>query len=168
MEPTVRHFADDGRTPNHPRLPLVILHVDELPAMEDPAAWLERRFMANGWKNTWRWVVYPFHHYHTNAHEVLGVFAGSARLKLGGERGGEFDVRAGDVLVLPAGLGHMGLSHTPDFEVVGAYPGGKEPDLVRAGEMDTKEALRAIARVPLPDRDPISGEDGPLMEIWKE
>lgn len=167
METTIRHFEDDGRTPNHPRLPLVILHLDKADEGEDLARWFERRFVANGWSGTWRWIVYPFHHYHTNTHEVLGVYAGSARLKLGGEDGMEFDVRPGDVLALPAGLGHMGLTHSPDFQVVGAYPDGREPDLVRAGEMDTKEALRAIREVPLPDRDPVFGADGPLMEIWR-
>jgi uncharacterized protein YjlB len=51
------------------------------------ADWLEKKFAANNWTNSWRWGVYPFHHYHSNTHEVLGVFRGSALLHLGGEKG---------------------------------------------------------------------------------
>lgn len=165
--PILRHFPDDGRTPNHPRLPLVIYHA-EIPERDDPADWLEERFTGNGWTGTWRWGVYDFHHYHSTDHEVLGVSSGTATLMLGGERGERFDVACGDVIVLPAGTGHKCLEASPDFRVVGAYPQGGSPDLIRAGESDIEAARERIARVPLPEKDPIHGTHGPLTESWQE
>ncbi len=162
-----RFFADDGRTPNSPRLPLIVMRRTEAADAEDPAAWFEMRFRANGWGGTWRWGVYPYQHFHSTSHEVLGVSRGSATLMLGGEQGGEFRVGVGDVLVLPAGLGHRCLDASEDFQVVGAYPGGQKPDLLRAGEGNMEAARGRIEKVPLPDSDPVYGAQGPVMEHWR-
>ena len=160
-------FADDGHTPNHPNLPLIVVRHTEAADSDDPAAWFEKRFTAHGWGSTWRWEVYPYHHFHSTNHEVLGVSRGSANLMLGGENGEEFQVTLGDVLVLPAGLGHMSLSASQDFQVVGAYPRGEKPDLVRAGEGNLDAARGRIEKVPLPDLDPVYGAQGPLKEHWR-
>ncbi|MCW1883143.1 hypothetical protein OKA04_00280 [Luteolibacter flavescens] len=162
-----RFFADDGRTPNNPTLPLLILRSTGAADADDPAAWLEKTFTSNGWSGTWRWGVYPYHHYHTTTHEVLGVSRGTATLMLGGEAGEKFEVHVGDVLVLPAGVGHMAVSSSEDFQVVGAYPGGGKPDLLRSGEGNIDAACGRIEKVELPNRDPIHGPDGPLMEHWR-
>src|SRR5690606_5273104 len=94
----------------------------------------ESTFRQNRWQGTWRWGVYEFPHYHSTAHEVLGVASGTARLRLGGEQGELIEVTGGDMIVLPAGTGHQCVEHSEDFEVVGAYPPGQEADLLRAGE----------------------------------
>lgn len=162
-----RFFADDGNTPNNPDLPLILMRRTEAADATDPAAWFEQRFTANGWTGTWRWGVYPYHHFHTNTHEVLGVSRGSATLMLGGEAGTEFQVNVGDAIVLPAGVGHKCIASSQDFQVVGAYPGGGKPDLIRPGEANLDAARDRIKKLPLPVLDPVYGTKGPLMEHWR-
>ena len=115
----------------------------------DPA-WFEHRFATNGWSGTWRGGVYARHHYHATTHEVLGCYAGSARLQLGGPAGEVHDIAAGDVVVIPAGLAHCNLRSSADFAVVGAYPGGVSPDL-QDGAGDAEVEL------PRPVSDPVLG-----------
>lgn len=98
---------------------------------EDAAQWFARTFAINGWSGAWRGEVYDWHHYHPNTHEVLGVPVGQARLQLGGPMGEIATISAGDAIVLPAGLAHCVLDATEDFFVIGAYPGGARPDLIR-------------------------------------
>jgi uncharacterized protein YjlB len=161
-------FADDGETPNHPRFPLLIMRATAAAAQADPASWFEQRFTSNGWGATWRWKVYPYHHFHSTSHEVLGVSRGAARLMLGGEKGTECEVSTGDVIIIPAGVAHKSLSDSEDFQVVGAYPHGMKPDLIRSGSRDLEAARQRIAAVPTPDSDPVHGPEGPLLELWRK
>ncbi len=161
-------LKDDGNIPNNPKLPLLIYEgAFKLPA-NDPASTIEKVFSANGWSGSWRDGIYPFHHYHSTTHEVLGVFSGSAMVQLGGPRGITQTVRAGDVVIIPAGVAHKNLGATVDFGVVGAYPGGHEWDMNYGNAGERPAADHAIARVPLPRRDPVYGTDGPLFEHWLE
>jgi uncharacterized protein YjlB len=114
----------------------------------------------------WRDGIYPFHHFHSTAHEALGIVRGRVRVMLGGPGGAELDLVAGDAVVLPAGTGHRNLGASPDLLVIGAYPPGQVPDL-RRGAPDELEASRArILAVPLPPTDPLAGADGPLVALW--
>jgi uncharacterized protein YjlB len=99
-------------------------------------------------------------------HEVLGVYRGTATLQLGGEKGRQFVVKAGDVIVIPAGVGHKRLQSSAGFRVVGAYPGGRQWDLLRGLRGERPQADRNIAAVPSPDNDPLYGPAGPLKQIW--
>ncbi len=162
-----RRFAGDARVPNHPTLPLVIYR-GALPAeRSDLADAIEQLYRVNGWSGAWRWSVYDFTHYHACAHEALAVFHGTARVRFGGEGGEEFEVTAGDVIIIPAGVGHRLVSESGGFQVVGAYPPGQTPDLLRDDARASEPVLEKIKQVPLPLCDPIYGADGPLIRLWR-
>lgn len=164
--PETLRFADDGRIPNS-RLPVLVYRGVLPPGTKDPAATFEALFLRHGWPPQWRDSVYDFHHYHSTAHEVLGIAAGHARLKLGGEHGQEVDVGPGDVLVLPAGTGHRRLSADQAFLVVGAYPEGQHWDVLLGDPSDRPAALERIAAVPRPAKDPVGGAAGAAVTLWK-
>jgi uncharacterized protein YjlB len=166
QQPQRIFFKDDGTIPNsvYP----ILLYRQAMNLEEaDPASSLEKRFAANRWTDAWRNGIYPFHHYHSTSHEVLGIYRGFATVQLGGPKGQEFRVEAGDVIVIPAGVGHKNMGSDPDFGVVGAYPDGRSWDLLRGQPGERPQADKNIATVPIPGADPLSGPDGPLMKIWK-
>jgi uncharacterized protein YjlB len=166
VEPSAHVFADDGAIPNNPTLPfLVYSGALELPR-DDPAAPCEAVFEGNGWGRAWRNGIYPFPHYHSTAHEVLGICRGEARVRFGGAAGIVLAVRRGDVVVIPAGVGHQNLGASADLLVVGAYPAGQRWDLCYGKPQERSRALRNITRVPLPSTDPLYGAEGPLVERW--
>jgi uncharacterized protein YjlB len=76
-------------------------------------------------------------------------------------------LRAGDVVVIPAGVAHKRESASPDLLVIGAYPRGQNPDLCRAEAAAHDRALGNIAAVPLPGADPVTGRADPLLECWR-
>ena len=166
--PRLYRFEDDGKTPNNPRLPLVHYH-DVLRGRRglDPAALCEELFAAHGWKDSWRNGIYEFLHFHTSAHEVLGIARGEARAQFGGDKGKTLTLQAGDVVVLPAGTGHRCISASNDLLVVGAYPAGVHCDQARPGEVDHRQAQQRIAKVPPPQQDPVYGAQGPLIDAWR-
>jgi uncharacterized protein YjlB len=166
VTPGAHLFADDGSIPNNPRLPLLVYPGALSLPDDDPAATCEAVFAANDWGGSWRNGIYPFPHYHSTAHEVLGICRGEASARFGGEVGIELTVRAGDVVVIPAGVGHQNLGSSPDLLVVGAYPRRQRFDLCRGRPEERPHALENIARVPLPAADPVYGADGPLVEHW--
>ena len=159
------YFADDGRFPNS-ALPVVIYR-QAIAANEATAEAMEALFDGNGWPSQWRAGVYDYHHYHSTAHECLGVASGSATLQLGGPGGREFTVSPGDVVLLPAGTAHRRLSADADFLMVGAYPPGQSWDILRGDPADRPEADQRIARVAQPETDPVGGQGGPVLEKWR-
>ena len=158
-------FTDDGQVPNNPRLPL-LLYRGALRTGSDAAAECETLFARNGWGGSWRNGIHPHHHYHGTAHEVLGIVAGSARVRLGGAAGAEVELHAGDVVVIPAGVTHKREAASHDLLVIGAYPEGQSPDM-RTPSHGCERAMRNVAAVPLPAADPVFGAAGPLRERWR-
>jgi uncharacterized protein YjlB len=159
-------LGDDGEIPNSP-LPLLLYRGAFDVSDGDSAALIERTFEENGWSGLWRNGVYSYPHYHSTAHEVLGCYRGSAKVQFGGEKGMVVEFGAGDVVIIPAGVGHMNLGATADFAVVGAYPRGQENDMNHGTPGERAQALKNIARVPLPETDPVFGKDGPLPKRWR-
>lgn len=159
-------FKNNGRIPNNDRLPLLLIRDTVAAGVGDPASWFEHCFESHDWGGNWRWTVYPYHHFHSTNHEVLGVARGEAALMLGGENGRRIHVRQSDVLIIPAGVGHMLLEDSGGFQVVGGYPGGIEPDVILAGDPDLDSARERIEKLPIPAEDPLGGRDGPLFHYW--
>ena len=166
--PITYRFADDGRIPNNPALPLVLYRGGvDLAGSPDPEKLIEKTFAGNGWGGLWRNGVYPYVHYHSMIHEAMGVARGRARVRFGGENGREIDIAAGDVVILPAGTGHQRLTQSADLMVIGAYPPSGEYNLCRGSEAEHAEALASIPKVPQPITDPVFGAQGPLMALWR-
>jgi uncharacterized protein YjlB len=77
-------------------------------------------------------------------------------------------LNAGDVIVLPAGTGHIHISASPDLVMFGTYPEGSEDwNLHRAVRTELDWAKANIGRVPLPSSDPVYGANGPLIHLWR-
>jgi uncharacterized protein YjlB len=158
-------FEDTGLVPNS-RLPLIVRRGAIPPSANDPGKAFEDTFRKNGWTNANREGIEDYHHYHANAHEVLGIAGGSATVQFGGESGETIGLSMGDVVVVPAGVSHALLKASPDFLVIGAYAGGREPNEMRDDPALIAQARQSTSRVPLPDADPVDGPDGPLMKLW--
>lgn len=144
--------------PNNARLPVLFYRAIEQGDCETIAAAFETRFAGNGWPANWRDTVFDYHHYHSTAHEALGIAAGSATLEIGGPGAKRLEVRAGDAVVLPVGTGHRRIGQSDDFLVVGAYPDGQTWDICR--EAPTKQAAERIHAMSAPARDPVNGSNG--------
>jgi uncharacterized protein YjlB len=99
---------------------------------------------------------------------VLGVSKGKVELMIGGKKNGKvLDVSEGDVLVLPAGVGHHAISNDTRYEIIGGYPEGYSWDMMTGTIEERLLALKNIASVPIPKTDPVFGIEGPLIHFWK-
>ena len=161
-EPLTFSFASDGTIPNS-RLPLLVYRAAQPP----DAAAIERTFAANRWPPAWRSGVHPFHHFHANTHEALGVARGHARVQFGGPDGQVLTVQAGDVVIVPAGVGHCNQDQSADLLIVGAYPdNAPSPDMHRGEAADHDRLADRIEAVPTPAADPVQGTGGALLRLW--
>lgn len=124
-------------------------------------------FGRNDWSNSWRNGIYDFHHYHSNTHECMAIVQGSAKVIFGGPKGTSVKIETGDVIILPAGVGHKCVQHSDDFLCVGAYPQGKDYDMNYGKSSEFDGALKKIKTVPLPSKDPVFGKEGFLQSLWK-
>jgi uncharacterized protein YjlB len=159
------------RNRNFPNSSLPVLIYKEamtLPKQKNKAALIvEKLFAKNGWSNSWKNGIYDFHHFHSNTHECMAVCSGKAFVILGGPSGKKVELKAGDVIILPAGTGHRCIKHSEDFVCVGAYPQGKDYDLLRGKAKEFEDAKKRIAKIPVPMKDPVFGKTGFLKSYWK-
>jgi uncharacterized protein YjlB len=163
----ITHLLKDAGTIPNSRLPVLLYQgVLTLPK-DDPATAIETLIHAQQWGNDWRNGIFTYHHYHSTAHEALLVYSGSAKVQLGGDTGVSATIEAGDVIILPAGVGHKNLGSSSDFHCVGAYPPGQNVDMKYGKEGERPRADENIARLTLPLTDPVFGKSGPLLEHWR-
>lgn len=164
-----RHYllTDDGTFPNNNKLPLLIYH-DAVISMNDDPVTYEELFARNHWRNSWRNGIFNYHHYHSDTHEVLGIYGGKARVMFGGPHGIIIDVKQGDVIVIPAGVAHKCVDSSDDLKCVGAYPNGSSYDMNYGKDGERPAADENINKVPTPDLDPVYGDHGPLLEHWRQ
>jgi uncharacterized protein YjlB len=77
-------------------------------------------------------------------------------------------LKAGDVVMLPAGVGHRRVSGSPTLLVVGAYPAGQQKYNICKSLRECRDAKTRIAAVTLPESDPFFGPTGALRKIWRQ
>jgi uncharacterized protein YjlB len=167
-KPLTIRFDDDGIVPNNSRYPVLVYRgcISLVTRAFNSATVIDSLFELNGWGRSWRDTVYDFVHYHSQTHEVMGVARGHAKIECGGVKGRLLTLKAGDVVVLPAGTGHRLIESSRTFLVVGAYPEEGSYDECT----DTREradAMKRIAKVPKPAKDPVYGAAGGLALLWQ-
>lgn len=164
----IRHIlAEDTTFPNNGLLPLLIYrNALRFPDNEQRAKVVAEIFESNGWVNSWEDGIFRYHHYHSTAHEVLGIIGGSGRVQFGGPNGISLLLEEGDVVIIPAGVAHKHISDDADLVCVGAYPTGQEYDIRTGEEGEKPDAIHRIKRLPLPEADPLYGVNGPLIKNW--
>lgn len=75
----------------------------------------------------------------------------------------EVRAEAGDVIVVPAGVGHRLLEDsTGNFQMVGAYSPGKQWDMCY-GKQGDEDKSKAISTLTWFQRDPLYGDEGPAL-----
>ncbi|CAK7237696.1 hypothetical protein SBRCBS47491_010085 [Sporothrix bragantina] len=149
-EPETYYLKRNQHAPNNAYPVLVYRQCLPLPVSEEKTKlFLE----SHAWERKGTWGHIGVRHFHPNVHECYGVIAGESTMLVGcgiddaDGSGQEIELMVGDVIVLPAGTGHCNLQSTKDYLYVGVYP----------AEVDN---------VPLPEEDPVTGKDGPLMKLW--
>lgn len=160
-------IKENGEFPNNEKLALLVykgaLHLHP----DDSSDAIVELFKSNDWTNSWKDSILHKHHFHTNTHEVLGIFCGKADIQFGGEGGLVVELVRGDAVVIPAGVAHKNLESSRDFLCIGAYPGGRDYDMNYGAEHVSRELVEKINDVPIPDTDPVFGKEGPLQQHWK-
>ena len=103
---TFRLFLqDDGVFPNNSQHPLLLFQSAFQRSELEGASILKTA----GWTSPWVWGIFPYHHYHSNAWEILVCVRGNANIKLGGPTGPIVPVNCGDVVLIPPGIAHKQL-----------------------------------------------------------
>jgi len=166
----VVHFvcSENDRFPNNANLAVCILTQVFEPGQTDLAAIFEQQFQENGWPPAWRNGLYDIHHFHSTAHEALGIYSGWVEVCFGGPGGVIKKASAGDVIIIPAGVSHKNMRHTDNFRVVGSYPIGQHPNMKYGKKEERPQVDKDISLVQLPSSDPVFGPDGPLLELWRK
>ena len=162
------HCRRNKNFPNSKYPVLIYRHCLELTEFKNKAVEIVQKIFArNKWSNSWRNGIYDFHHYHSTTHECMAIVQGKAKVIFGGPNGKPAEVTAGDVIILPAGVGHRCTKHSEDFLCVGAYPQAKDYDMNYGMAAEYDSAVRRIKNLSNPSKDPVFGNEGFLKSHWK-
>lgn len=142
----------------------------EIVKEDDPAQKGIQFFAENNYSNAWVNGIFPYHHFHSNTHEVLACISGEASVQLGGPDGKVIQFSKGDVVLLPAGTAHKRVKASKDFSIIGAYPDGREFDTHKGDEITSDDEYyrlkHAIKKVPVPSLDPVQNKGGAVKKYW--
>ena len=97
-------IPEDGIFPNNSALPLVLMQQVFDPTETNLVRTIEEKIHKNAWGGSWRNGIYNFHHYHSTAHEVLGLYSGKVKAQFGGPDGQAVTAEAGDVIIIRSHL----------------------------------------------------------------
>src|SRR4051812_27559200 len=97
--PRKLYFAKGSDVPNN-TLPALLFRGILAPSAAGKGQRFRQAFKKNRWTGLWTDTIYDYTHFHSNAHEVLGIAEGKVTVRLGGEDGRLFRLKAGDMLVL--------------------------------------------------------------------
>ncbi|KAF9872830.1 cupin domain-containing protein [Colletotrichum karsti] len=144
---------------------------------------VSERLQSNGWVKKGTWGTIKLQHFHPNTHECYGIFQGRSELVFGEGSsdapgtGVRCQVRAGDVVVVPAGVSHASVpedesaaGEEDEYRYVGVYPEGSPDWRYELGKKSFEEKgglVEEVAGVGVPRHDPVYGLGGPLVTIWK-
>mmetsp|Transcript_26849 Transcript_26849/g.53618 ORF Transcript_26849/g.53618 Transcript_26849/m.53618 type:complete len:227 (-) Transcript_26849:62-742(-) len=147
----------DGTFPNNPDHPLLLFRGSSKFTGDEKEC--RRTLRKAGWTAPWKWIVFPYHHYHSSAWELLLCVQGAAVLKLGGETGPEVKIGVGDIMLIPPGFVHKQLASSDGFSVLGSYPSviGKDVEVDELRGTATEEQLENILSCCAPEVEPITG-----------
>ncbi|KAL4915079.1 RmlC-like cupin domain-containing protein [Aspergillus aurantiobrunneus] len=165
---TSRQISQWERIPNTSiqSKPLMIYHQ----AFDASAEGLSKHLEETGEISpSWIYTIYSRTHFHSTSH--VGVVSGSAHLCFGSEESPDRfkpEVSKGDLIIVPAGVGHRLLSDNNGmqgpFKMVGAYPQDKSWDMCY-GQPGEEDSCRNIGSLDWFQRDPLYGKDGPALRV---
>jgi len=165
QQPALFYLEETPEFPNS-RLPVVLyrLALDLSPFFKGQH--IKTRFAHNQWTNAWDAGIFTYHHYHSTSHEVLGFYKGGTIVQLGGPEGPQVSVKAGDVLVIPAGVAHKNLGRESQVGCIGAYPDGRDFDINTGKPGERPGTDQRIAVLPVPEADPVYGPGMGICRLW--
>ena len=76
LEYEILRLTPHAWVPNNRRLPVLIYRRVLSPSRKDLGPAFEALFALNEWPPQWRDSIFDYHHFHSTAHEVLGVISG--------------------------------------------------------------------------------------------
>lgn len=188
VPPETFYVLPTAHSPNS-RLPVVVYrNALNNPSFESICAAMQTK----DWVEGGHWTIAKVDaaavpHFHSNAHECYGVIRGTGHYLLGKSPidpdvdsngqpvGVKFTANAGDVFIYPAGVTHFVTQTEGEYEIVGLYSRSEfnsdehpwdSNDADKSVE-GTNEDRKRCERVPIPERDPLYGREGPLLDLWK-